>query len=189
MSKIYNNIVNNTIFKICEKVISIFLTTVLLVLFIIILVQKLSNNRFNLGGYGIYTIATGSMDPVYKVKELILSSKIDPHDIEVGDDIVYLGKNGGLKDKIITHRVIRVTKKERKLFFVTKGVANTLEDPEIDEDQVLGIVNHKLPVLSFFSRVINNMWGFIFLIVIPFIIFVFYEVKCIIDEYYKTKEG
>jgi signal peptidase len=189
MIKLYKKITNNTIFKITERLFSVLLTFVLVVLLVIILVQKTTNNRFNLGGYGIYTVATGSMEPEYLVKDLILSSKVDPKEINVGDDIVYLGKMGSLNDKIITHRVIKVEEKDGRMHFVTKGIANSLEDPEIDESQVLGIVEHKLQVLSFVSRTINSIYGFIFLIVIPFIIFVFYEVKCIIDEYYKNKEG
>ena len=73
MKETYNKIVNNKAFQIVKKLLSICLTVVLVLVFFIILVQKLSNNRFNLGGYGIYTIATGSMDPDYKVKDLILN--------------------------------------------------------------------------------------------------------------------
>ena len=189
MVKLYKKITNNTVFKIIERLFSVLLTFFLVVLLVIIVVQKASNNRFNLGGYGIYTVASGSMEPEYLVKDLILSAKIDSKDIKVGDDIVYLGKVGSLNNKIITHRVIRIEEKDGKIHFVTKGIANSLEDPEIDESQVLGVVEHKLQVLSFVSRTINSIYGFIFLIVIPFIVFVFYEIKCIIDEYYKNKEG
>ena len=73
MKETYNKIVNNKAFQIVKKLLSICLTVVLVLVFFIILVQKLSNNRFNLGGYGIYTIATGSMEPEYKVKDVLIS--------------------------------------------------------------------------------------------------------------------
>ena len=58
-------------------------------------------------------------------------------------------------------------------------------DPEIDENQVLGVVKHKLHILSFLSHIINSTYGLIFLIIIPFIVFVFFEGKRIIDESHK----
>ena len=76
MKETYNKIVNNKAFQIVKKLLSICLTVVLVLVFFIILVQKLSNNRFNLGGYGIYTIATGSMEPEYKVKDFRLFDKV-----------------------------------------------------------------------------------------------------------------
>ena len=56
MKETYNKIVNNKAFQIVKKLLSIVLTILLVLVFFIILVQKLSNNRFNLGGYGIYTV-------------------------------------------------------------------------------------------------------------------------------------
>jgi signal peptidase I len=185
MKETYNKIVNNKAFQIVKKLLSICLTVVLVLVFFIILVQKLSNNRFNLGGYGIYTIATGSMEPEYKVKDLILSNRVDPKTINVGDDVVYLGKEDSLNGKIITHRVVDKYEKDGKVHFYTQGIASGMMDPEIDESQVLGVVKHKLHILSFLSHIINSTYGLIFLIIIPFIVFVFFEGKRIIDESHK----
>ena len=148
----------------------------------VVVVQRFSNNRFNLGGYGVYTVATGSMIPEYNVKDLILTYQKDAKDINVDDDVVYLGNKESVAGKIITHRVIKKTEKDGKYYFYTKGIANGLTDPEIDETQILGVVKCKLHILSFCSHIINNSFGLLFLIVIPFIVFVFFEGKGIIDE-------
>lgn len=185
MKEKYNKLINNKGFQIVKKLLSIVLTILLVLVFFIILVQKLSNNRFNLGGYGIYTIATGSMEPEYKVKDLILSSRVDPKNINVGDDVVYLGKEDSLNGKIITHRVVDKIEKNGKIHFYTQGIASGMMDPEIDESQVLGVVKCKLHILSFLSHIINSTYGLIFLIIIPFIGFVFFEGKHIIDEAHK----
>lgn len=182
MKNIINNLKNNRIFQIIMKIVSIIITIILILMLSVVVVQKFSNNRFNLGGYGIYTVVTGSMVPEYNVKDLILTHQENPNKIEVGDDVVYLGKEGSANGKIVTHRVIKKYEKSGRIYFNTKGIANELTDPEIDDTQILGVVKHKLFLLSFCSQIINNPFGLIFLIVIPFIVFVFFEGKSIIDE-------
>lgn len=186
MKEFYEKLKNNRKFQIGKKIFNIIITVLLVLIFFVILVQKISGNRFNLGGYGVYTVATGSMDPDYKVRDLILASRKDAKNIEVGDDVVYLGKVDSLAGKIVTHRVIKKDERDGKVYFNTKGIANELTDPEIDETQILGVVKHKLVLLSFCSHIINSTYGLILLIVIPFILFVFFEGKHIIDE--KNKE-
>ncbi len=185
MKEFITKLNNNKIFRIFKKVFSVILTVLLVLIFFVVLVQKITNNRINLGGYGIYTVITGSMEPDYKVKDLILASKKDPNTIEVGEDVVYMGKEGSLSGKIIIHRVIDKYKLDGTTRFVTKGISNGLSDPEIDTTQILGVVKCRLPILSFCSHTINNIYGLIFLIVIPFVIFVFMEGKHAIDNAYK----
>ncbi len=186
MKEFLKKLNDNRKFQITKKIFSILITILLVLVFFVILVQKVSNNRFNLGGYGVYTIATGSMEPEYKVKDLILANKKNASEIEIGDDVVYLGKEASMSGKIITHRVINKEEKDGKIYFYTKGIANELTDPEIDETQILGVVKGKLHILSFCSHIINSAYGLILLVVIPFILFVFFEGKHIIDE--KNKE-
>lgn len=185
MKDFYEKLKNNRKFQISKKIFNIIITVLLVLIFFVILVQKISGNRFNLGGYGVYTIATGSMEPEYKVKDLILATRKDAKDIEVGDDVVYLGKVDSMSGKIVTHRVIEKNERDGKIYFYTKGIANELTDPEIDETQVLGVVKHKLHILSICSHIINSTYGLILLIVIPFILFVFFEGKHYIDESHK----
>ncbi len=182
MKNLYTKLANNRKIQITKKIFNIAITVLLVLIFFIILVQKVSNNRFNLGGYGIYTVATGSMEPVYNVKDLILAGKKEAKDINIGDDVVYIVREGNMNGIIITHRVINKEERDGKLYFTTQGVANIISDPEIDETQILGVVKHKLPILSFCSHIINSTYGLILLVVIPFILFVFLEGKHYIDE-------
>ena len=182
MKKIIEKLKNNRGFQIFGKILSIFVTLLLLLMLSIVVVQRFSNNQINLGGYGVYTVATGSMVPEYKIKDLLLTCQKDPQDINVGDDVVYLGTKDSVEGKIVTHRVIKKYYNDGKYYFNTKGIANELTDPEIDENQILGVVRHKLVLLSFCSHIINNPFGLLFLVVIPFIVFAFFEGKNIIDE-------
>ena len=170
-------------FKIIRKILSVIVSVIFVLMLLVIVVQRVTGNKFNLFGYGIYTVVSGSMEPEYHVKDLILAGKADPKDINIGDDIVYLGNSESVKGKIVTHRVInKYDDGNGKYRFYTKGIANNLSDPELNESQILGVVKTKLHLFSFCSQIINNTVGFIFVIVIPFILFVFWEGKSIIDE-------
>ncbi len=177
-----NELKNKRIFQIISKIFSIIMTILLLLMLSIVVAQRFSNNRFSLGGFGIYTVATGSMVPEYKVKDLILTSKKNPSEINIGDDVVYIGNKESVNGKVVTHRVIDKREENGKFYFYTKGIANEITDPEIDDTQILGVVKSKLYILSFCSHIINNPLVLIFLIVVPFIVFVFFEGKSIIDE-------
>lgn len=176
-------------FNIIEKVFSIIITIFIIGMLSVVLVQRLSGNKFNLGGYGVYTVATGSMVPVYDVKDLILTHKLDARNINIGDDIVYLGNKESVAGKIITHRVINKKEINGKYYFTTKGINNGLSDPEIDETQIMGVVKTKLHLLSFCSHLINNSYGFMFVIFIPFVIFVFFEARNIYNEIKEEKKS
>ncbi len=185
MKTFIEKINNNKVFKIFRKIFSVLVTILLVLVFVVIVVQKVSNNQVNLGGVGVYTVATGSMEPEYNVRDLLLASKKDAKDIVVGDDVVYIGRESNLAGKTIVHRVIEKFENNGNYSFITKGIANGLSDPEIDQSQILGVVRCKLHILSFCSHIINNTFGLIFLVVIPFIIFIFMEGKHAIDDAYK----
>lgn len=178
----------NRTFNIIEKLFSIIITIFIIAILSVVLVQRLSGNKFNLGGYGVYTVATGSMIPKYNVKDLILTYKVDPSKINIDDDVVYMGREESVAGKIITHRVIDKKEKDGKYYFTTKGINNGLTDPEIDETQILGVVKTKLYLLSFCSHIINSSYGFMFVIFIPFVVFAFFEARSIYGEIKNEKK-
>ncbi len=162
-----------------------FIVVVVVVLIVLaILIQRVFDNNISLGGYRLFTIVTGSMEPEYKVLDIIISREKEIEEIVVGDDIVYVGKEGNVEDKIITHRIIRIEENDEKEFY-TQGIANTGEDPVVYEDQIYGVVVRKSVVLSFISRLVSSPIGFILLIVIPGSILIGEEVM---QRFFKKEE-
>ena len=149
---------------------------VLLILFIVVL-QKVSNNNWSLGGFRIFNVVTASMEPKYMVGDVLLSKTVDVNDIKVGDDVVYRGEEQNYAGKIITHEVIDIQKTDGKLVFHTKGIANDIEDPVISGDQILGVALGKIPGLSQLSHIINNLYAFYFIIFIPLVLVIFIEIR------------
>ena len=181
MSKVLDNKFIKFLLKFIKVIVWIF---VLLVIFVI-LVQRIFNNQVSIGSYRMFTVVTGSMDPVYKVGDVVISKEVDPSTIKKGDDVVYLGEKNDFKDKIVTHRVIKIEKKDNEYYFTTKGIANDYSDPVISSDQIYGKVVYKPVVLSFLSGILNTKLGFYLLIFVPVAFLIFLEIL----DYIKRKEG
>lgn len=159
------------------------LTTLLVCIIVsIIFIQRVSNNKITLGGYSIYTIVSESMLPKYEIGDMIISKKTDISKIKRYDDVVYMGETGDFKDRVVTHQVIDIKNKNGDYIFTTKGIANTGIDPEISGSQIYGVVVYKTIILSFLSKIVNNTYGFYFIIFIPFAIMVFLEILEVMKE-------
>jgi len=141
---------------------------------IIIVVQRVSNSEKAFLGYRIFSVATGSMEPDYMVGDILICKEKDPSTIKVGDNIVYLGNKQDYTGKVITHAVIKVERNEMgEYLFHTKGIANTVEDPIVHEDQVYGTVVNNNVLLAILVKIISNRYGLYFLVIIPIILYVF----------------
>lgn len=169
---------------IIKAIISFFIIIVVSIIFI----QRISDNKLTLGGYSIYTIITESMVPKYNVGDMVIAKKIPITELKVNDDIVYLGNKNDFAGKIVTHQIIEIEKKGNELYFHTKGIANMIEDPLVEENQILGKVIMKGTILSLISKIVNNPYGFYFVIFVPFAILLVMEIIDFIEEKKERKE-
>ena len=156
-----------------------------LLILIVVLIQRFSDNNVAIAGIRIFNVATGSMEPKYNVGDVLISKEVDPSEIEIGDDITYEGEKGSFDGKIVTHQVIEKKEENGKYTFVTKGIANNEADPEISEDQVYGKVIYKSVILSFISNIIRNIYLFYFCIIVPMAIII---AKMIVDFLIRRQE-
>lgn len=179
---------NKNIIKIILGIIKSIATFFIVCVFSIIFLQRVSNNSINLAGFSIYTVVTESMYPKYKVYDMILVKSVDTKSIKVYDDVVYKGEKSDFQGKIVTHRVEDITEDNGVLTFTTKGINNDIEDPLVNENQIMGKVVHKLLLLSLISKVINNTYGFYFLIFVPLVVVIFLEVMESIEEKKELKK-
>ena len=144
-----------SVLKFIWKIIYKLMAVAVIMMFVFAIVQKSSNNRKSIFGIKIFTVITGSMIPVYEIGDIIIVKDVVPEEIIVGDDIVYIGEKGTYRDKTITHRVQSIKKKEDGNYgIITKGVANSAQDPEINQTQVLGKVIGHVPIFSFVLKII-----------------------------------
>lgn len=165
--------------KVLKSIWSLFrtiVTIILIVLIAVIVTQRVSNNQKAIAGFRVFNVITESMVPEYKVGDTILTKTVNPSELKIGDDITYMGKKDPFKGMIITHRIVKIEKQEDGKYLIqTKGLANDIEDPEINESQVYGKVIYKIKTISFLNGIIGNLFGMYFAIFIPFGIITFVE--------------
>lgn len=183
---------NNKILHILYRALEFIVFGALILYVMMIAFQRFSNNQSILG-YRIFTVASGSMEPAYKVGDVILVKDTDPSKLQVGDVITYLGNQSSVSGMLITHRIIKIEQKtDGTLAYTIKGDANQMEDPVIDSSQIYGKVVTKLSFFTIISNIIHNQFGFFFLVFIPIVLFIFLEVADTImdikEEKRKIKE-
>ena len=141
------------VFRIIKGIITVFLCAVLLV----VVLQKFTKNRIALGNIYIFQVVSESMMPEYKIGDIIVTKKVNPVSLEVGDDVTYVASAEGINGITITHRIISKREDNGKLYFITQGINNAIEDPEISEDNIYGKVIYHTILFSFVGRLMTNI--------------------------------
>jgi signal peptidase len=104
--------------------------------------------------YPMAAISSNSMWPVLKQGDIIFIKNISPEDIKVDDIIVWQQEEKGF----VIHRVIKI--KENAI--VTRGDANTAEDPPVAFEKIVGKMLEfrekpiKIPYLGKITEMVNK---------------------------------
>ena len=171
------------IFKIVKGIINTIIVIVVLAFVLIVCLQRFSNNKISFLNYRMFTVVTGSMEPKYNIGDVLIAKKTAPSEIKVGDAISYLAAKGEVKNNVITHEVVNITKDENgKYLFHSKGLVNLVEDPIVHEEQIYGVVVYKTKLLSYIRKLINTDMGMLLLIIIPIIYIIVSEMIAILIE-------
>ncbi len=105
--------------------------------------------------YYAVAVASNSMSPNIYRGDVVIIEKIDKNYdlLEQGQVIAY--KYDGI---IIVHRLNRILKQDGKYYFYTKGDANAKEDNwTVEEDMIIGIVNHKISYIGLPTVWLNEL--------------------------------
>lgn len=174
-------ILDSKYFQIPFKIVKFIIFLILIVYLAFIVIQRISGNQ-SIFGYRIFAVATGSMVPDYNVNDVLAIKEVDHDELQVGDDITYLGERQDVNGKIVTHRIIDIKTIDGKKTYITKGINNITEDPSIEDDQIYGKVMGKIPIVTEINHIIKNQYGFFFLIFIPLVTVIFLEIADTVTE-------
>ena len=152
LKNIREKIENNIVYKILRT----FIYVVVFLLLFIIVVQKVTHNNLSVGGVRVFMIVSESMKGEYEIGDILISKSVPPEEINVGDNVTYLGEKGPLKGIIVTHKVVEKMETGGTVYYTTKGIANDIEDPRIGYDQIYGKVIYKTIILSAIAKLMNN---------------------------------
>lgn len=164
-------------FKIAMTVAKVLIFVALAGFILVVCLQRFSGNKISFFNYRMFTVITGSMEPKYKVGDVLIAKNVEPSTIKIGDAISYQGVRGDVKDKVITHQVVGINKDAQgKYIFRAKGLANLIEDPIVHEDQLFGVVIYRSMLLSTIYKIVSTDIGFYLFIIIPIMFIIGSEV-------------
>lgn len=144
----------------------------IMVVFVVFLfVQRVSGTNTGIFGYSVYRVSSASMEPELSVGDVILSKKIMTKTLEIGDIISYNGREGDYQGKIITHKIVGIEETGYGRVFTTKGIANSSVDPAVEEFQVLGKMQFKIPVVGFLYNFFMTPYGLVAVILLILLAF------------------
>ena len=143
-----------------------------LILCVFVISQVLSQGYISIGGYSLFRVATGSMEPELSVGALLISEETDISQIQKGDIVNYHSKLNGMIGVVITHRVIDIHQDVNgTIYLETKGDANQYSDGSyVDEGNLIGKVVFATAKGSIFANLIQFLTsevGFLVCIVLP----------------------
>lgn len=169
------NIVVKKVIKIVLKILYQILVIICLIVAAVIILQKVTASNKSIAGYRIFRVITGSMEPEYDIGQVVISKEVDPNSIKVGDDIVYLGTYGEYSGKIIMHSVVGIDKDANgNLNFHAKGLhSSSVEDPQIKDSQIYGVVKFKSKILTILYKLATNIYSlFVIVLVLALNVFI-----------------
>ena len=105
-------------------------------------------------GFSAAVVMGGSMAPAIPMGSLIVIQPISPDRIGVGDVITF-----SLPDRLITHRVVAVSRDESGSQIMTKGDANDVADPiAIRAGNAVGAVRLTVPLVGYALAELQSWW-------------------------------
>jgi len=165
-----------TIFIIFGIILRIVIYAALPVLAFILITSRTSA----LGGIQSFVILTGSMAPALPVGTVVMTKQMPTYS---KNDVIAFKKD----DKNVTHRIVEVENKNNVFSYKTRGDANNVADIDlVRKDNVLGKMIFSIPYLGTFILFLKTVPGFLIFIVLPAIIYIFFEIFNIKHE--MTKE-
>ena len=157
------------------------LAWILLILALIITLLVFSSGRndgvSNLFGFIPMTVESASMEPTFKVDDMIICREVDDvNTLKEGDVITFWTIIEGKRVKN-THRIVSVIDNGSSRSFVTRGDNNGMDDdiPAPASDVIGRWTGVRLPGFGKVMRFLTTKTGFFCVIIIPLALFFLFE--------------
>lgn len=141
--------------------------------------------------FGAYVIVSPSMVPTIKINDAIIIKKSNNNRYKIGDIITFSSSDIQYRGLTVTHRVVnKVEKNEGKIVkYVTKGDNNYNADAVlVDADDIYGKVLFKIPKVGYIQNFLSKPSNFFLCLLIPGVLFVFYEMTRIFIMLFQQKK-
>ena len=177
IEKISNKIKNK---RMTKKIFKYIILNILIILFIINLILSFEENAHILGIY-MFNIVSESMEPTLEINDVVVVKTCEATQLQKGD-IITFQQDG----RIISHRILDITKDKNIIKFRTKGDNNEIPDSDlIPEGQVYGKVLFSIKKIGKIISYIQNIRG---LINIVFFVIIVYILVSLRDKQKNTRK-
>jgi signal peptidase I len=157
-----------------SKIVSILLVLLLVFMIFLVVSTKIGGGEPQVFGYQFKTVLSGSMEPGIKTGSIIA--------VKLGGDMTKFKKNDVItfkadEKKLVTHRIIKVTKNGDEVLYRTKGDNNKTEDldPVMSQNVVAEYKGFTIPYLGYFVDFTKSKMGIALLLIIPGLLFIAYS--------------
>lgn len=185
------NFNKSKIIAIVKNVVRVIFIMMIVAFLLMVCLQRFSGNKFSLFNFRMFTVVSGSMEPKYKIGDVLISREVKAAKVKKGDTISYLGTKGDVNGKVITHEVIDIKKDSNGNFvFQTQGLANPIADIyPVYENQLYGVVIYKVCILSFVYKIVGTTYGLFLFVILPLLYIIGSEfVELLLDKEAKRRE-
>ena len=138
--------------------------------------------RFALpGGWRVYSVLTGSMEPAVPAGSLIINkAPLQAEDIQ--KDTIITFAEPGLENQFITHRVHEVKAQEGSRTFITKGDANAEPDSwTLPYGRIQGVYKFHAPYAGRVLEFMKSPFGLVIFIIVPVVVIMVDEIRSIVN--------
>lgn len=153
------------------EIITGFILAMAVILTCTVVGQIFTKGYVTIGGYSMFKVATGSMEPTIKVNALLVCDSVGIETVELDDIICFESTNASMKGQVITHRVVAINLVNGVLRLTTRGDANVVEDAfYVTENNFIGKVVWYSSGADFLSQMLSflsGQIGFLSCIVFP----------------------
>ena len=142
------------------------------ILCLTVVAQVMTNGYVQIGGFSLFRVVTGSMEPTLPVGSLLICRQTPIDQIEQDDIVCFISRSPEMMGRAITHRVISVYENgDGQILLETKGDANLSADGElVAASNLIGKVIHYAKdgnLMASFINILTDKMGFFLLILFP----------------------
>lgn len=138
-----------------KKIVKFVILITLMILFIVNVILSIEEKTHVFGIY-MFNIVSESMEPTFYKDDLAIVKSCDVEELKIGDIITFQQE-----DRIISHRILDITRKKGEKTFITKGDHNEVEDTEpVDTQNIYGKVVFVIPKIGKIVNYIQTVRGF-----------------------------
>ncbi|QKE73892.1 signal peptidase I [Arthrobacter citreus] len=155
----------NKLSKIVISSFRVLFTLIVCILAIFVLISRFSDKDPTVAGYQMKAVLSGSMEPTFHTGSIIgINIKQNPENYKVQDIITFQKDN-----KLITHRIVTVTKKGGQVLYKTKGDNNNAEDLwTVSSSEVVGqYTGFTIPYVGYALNYVSTKIGSALLLFVP----------------------